>query len=52
MQWKNTQGVSWVAVDWGTSNLRIWLMSRDSQVIDHNSSDQGMASLNSAAEFE
>ena len=52
MQWKNTQGVSWVAVDWGTSNLRIWLMSHDSQVIDHNSSDQGMATLNSAAEFE
>ena len=52
MQWKNTQGVCWVAVDWGTSILRIWLMSKDSQVIDHNSSDQGMASLNSAADFE
>ncbi|MCO4837277.1 MAG: 2-dehydro-3-deoxygalactonokinase [Oceanospirillaceae bacterium] len=52
MQWKNTQGVSWVAVDWGTSHLRIWLMSQDNQVLDHNSSGQGMASLNGAAEFE
>ena len=52
IEWKNKQSVAWVAVDWGTSNLRIWLMSKDSQVIDHNTSDQGMASLNSPAEFE
>jgi len=52
IEWKNKQSVAWVAVDWGTSNLRIWLMSKDSQVIDHNASEQGMASLNSPAEFE
>jgi 2-dehydro-3-deoxygalactonokinase len=52
MDWGTIQGVSWVAVDWGTSNLRIWLMSQDSQVIAQNTSNQGMASLGSAAEFE
>jgi 2-dehydro-3-deoxygalactonokinase len=52
MKWDKTLGVSWVAVDWGTSNLRIWLMSKDSQVIAENISNQGMASLSSPAEFE
>ena len=52
MKWKKTLGVSWVAVDWGTSNLRIWLMSEDSQVIAENTSNQGMASLSSPDEFE
>jgi 2-dehydro-3-deoxygalactonokinase len=52
MEWGAIHDVSWVAVDWGTSNLRIWLMSQDSQVIAQNTSNQGMASLGSAAEFE
>jgi len=52
MKWDKTLGASWVAVDWGTSNLRIWLMSKDSQVIAENISNQGMASLSSPAEFE
>lgn len=34
----------WIAVDWGTSNLRVWLMKGD-QVIDRITSDQGMAGL-------
>ncbi len=52
MEWGIIHGVSWVAVDWGTSNLRIWLMSQESQVIAQNTSNQGMASLGSADEFE
>ena len=52
MEWGTIEGVSWVAVDWGTSNLRIWVMSEGSQVIAQNTSNQGMASLSSAAEFE
>jgi len=52
MEWGTIEGVSWVAVDWGTSNLRIWLMSEGSQVIAQNISNQGMASLSSGAEFE
>ncbi len=41
----------WIAVDWGTSNLRVWAMLRDGTVIAEAQSDQGMGSLTSA-EFE
>ena len=37
--------VEWVAVDWGTSNLRVWLFSGDGEVIDHAVSDRGMGQL-------
>lgn len=36
----------WIAVDWGTSQLRVWIMSSDNQVLHKASSDQGMSSLN------
>ncbi|WP_349940534.1 2-dehydro-3-deoxygalactonokinase [Fulvimarina sp. MAC8] len=35
----------WVAVDWGTTNLRLWLMGTDDQVLDHRTSNRGMGSL-------
>lgn len=35
----------WIAVDWGTTNLRLWLMGGDGQVIDMRRSDQGMSAL-------
>lgn len=35
----------WIAVDWGTSNLRAWAMTSDGMVKDHATSDQGMGSL-------
>lgn len=41
---------TWIAVDWGTSNLRVWLMS-DRQVVDAKSSNRGMGSL-TPEEFE
>ena len=37
--------IDWIAVDWGTSNLRIWGLNADSQVVAERSSDQGMAKL-------
>jgi 2-dehydro-3-deoxygalactonokinase len=37
--------IDWLAVDWGTSNLRIWGLNADSQVVAEKSSDQGMAKL-------
>ncbi|SNT75483.1 2-dehydro-3-deoxygalactonokinase [Paracoccus seriniphilus] len=41
----------WIAVDWGTSNLRVWLMDAQNRVIAERHSDKGMSSL-SAAEYE
>lgn len=35
----------WVAVDWGTTHLRAWLMAADGQVLDQRTSDQGMGRL-------
>ena len=43
--------VAWIAVDWGTSNLRVWLMDTENEVADQRSSDQGMGGL-CPAEFE
>jgi len=37
--------VEWIAVDWGTSKLRVWVMNAQGDVIDHLTSDQGMGSL-------
>jgi 2-dehydro-3-deoxygalactonokinase len=34
----------WIAVDWGTSNLRVWAMGPEG-VLDHASSDEGMGKL-------
>lgn len=40
----------WIAVDWGTSNLRAWAMG-GTGVLDHASSDEGMGKL-SKDQFE
>jgi len=36
--------VEWIAVDWGTSHLRVWAMQGDT-VLDQAQSDKGMARL-------
>jgi 2-dehydro-3-deoxygalactonokinase len=36
---------SWIAVDWGTSNLRAWAMG-EAGIIAHAASDKGMGQLN------
>ncbi len=41
----------WIAVDWGTSNLRVWAMSSADTVLDETTSDQGMGGLD-RSEFE
>jgi 2-dehydro-3-deoxygalactonokinase len=35
----------WIAVDWGTSNLRAWAMAVDGQVLAEATSDEGMGKL-------
>ncbi|NSX54116.1 2-dehydro-3-deoxygalactonokinase [Parasulfitobacter algicola] len=35
----------WFAVDWGTSNLRVWAMTASGTVLDQAVSDQGMGKL-------
>ncbi len=35
----------WIAVDWGTSNLRVWMMGADGRPFAADRSDKGMAGL-------
>lgn len=41
---------TWVAVDWGTSNLRAWSIDAEGTILQATSSDKGMGKL-SPAEF-
>jgi 2-dehydro-3-deoxygalactonokinase len=36
---------AWIAVDWGTSNLRAWAMAADGKVLAEAVSDEGMSKL-------
>lgn len=36
---------AWIAVDWGTSNLRAWAMGPDGKVLAEAQSDEGMGKL-------
>lgn len=38
-------GLDWIAVDWGTSTLRIWALGRDDTVLASAVSQEGMGSL-------
>lgn len=42
---------NWIAVDWGSSNLRVWALDADHKVIAQASSSRGMLGL-AADEFE
>ena len=42
----------WIAVDWGTSNLRAWAMSSADRPLATAQSDSGMARLSGPAAFE
>jgi len=37
--------ISWIAADWGTTNLRVWAMGAEDQIIAQSGSDRGMNSL-------
>ena len=36
---------SWIAADWGTTNLRIWALDDDGRTLAHRSSGKGMGNL-------
>lgn len=38
-------GPVWIAADWGTSNLRIWAIGPDAQIMEERVSDKGMGKL-------
>ena len=40
-----TLSPDWIAVDWGTSNLRAWSMGADGRVLAEAESDEGMGKL-------
>ena len=42
---------TWIAADWGTSNVRFWAIDADGSVLDMRKSDKGMGSL-APSEFE
>ncbi|EPJ44785.1 MAG: hypothetical protein OFPII_32210 [Osedax symbiont Rs1] len=42
---------TWIAIDWGSSKLRIWLLNSARQILAHSDSDQGSSNLR-PAEFE
>ena len=46
-----TIAADWIAVDWGTSNMRAWALSADNKVLAHGESPKGMGQL-SPSEFE
>ena len=41
----------WIAVDWGSSNLRVWALDKRHKILDSFSSSDGMLSLE-IVEFE
>ena len=41
----------WIAVDWGSSNLRVWALDRRHKILDSFSSNDGMLSLETS-DFE
>lgn len=43
-----TDNVAWIAVDWGTSNLRAWAVDRNGDVASSATSDRGMGKLSPA----
>ncbi|AFO86703.1 2-dehydro-3-deoxygalactonokinase [Phaeobacter inhibens] len=41
----DTSAPVWIAADWGTTQLRLWVMDAQNQVIDRITSDRGMSRL-------
>jgi 2-dehydro-3-deoxygalactonokinase len=39
------KAIAWIALDWGTSNLRAWGIGPDGQIVAEASSDKGMGKL-------
>jgi len=47
----STRNICWIAVDWGTTHLRIWALGKDGEIIAKRNSDRGMSKLE-RSEFE
>jgi 2-dehydro-3-deoxygalactonokinase len=45
----SAERIQWIAVDWGTSTLRVWLMGARGAVLAELTSDAGMGSLEPSA---
>ena len=43
--------IIWIALDWGTSNLRIWALDKENKVLAKKNSDLGMSKV-SPEDFE
>lgn len=43
-----TQDIEWIAVDWGTTNLRLWGMTAGGESVTEVRDDRGMARLSAA----
>jgi 2-dehydro-3-deoxygalactonokinase len=41
----SSKAIAWIAVDWGTSNLRVWGVGADGAIVTEASSDKGMGKL-------
>ena len=41
----------WIAIDWGSSNLRVWALDNNNAILDSISSNDGMLGL-ATSEFE
>ena len=39
--------IAWIAVDWGTSNLRLWALDADDRVLERRQDSRGMGALTS-----
>ena len=39
--------VNWIAVDWGTTNCRVWIMDAKNEILATFTSDKGMGAISS-----
>ena len=51
MSVSDPKNISWVAVDWGTTYLRVWAVGSDGDIVSKRNSDRGMSKLG-RADFE
>jgi len=42
---KILKDLCWIAVDWGSSNLRVWALGKKNEILDSFSSNDGMLGL-------
>ena len=43
------QATDWVAVDWGTTHVRLWCLAADGTILTRRTSDQGMGQITAEA---